>query len=63
MVFICLVNEPVEYVSVGEQESLSLQTSGLLAPLSRICNSILAMKIFAKATAVSMPIGFPCVCK
>ena len=42
---------------------LSLQTSGLLAPLFRICTSILAMKIFAKATAVSVPIGFPCVCK
>ena len=38
---------------------LSLQTSGLLAPLFRICTSILAMKIFAKATAVSVPIGFP----
>ena len=42
---------------------LSLQTSGLLAPLFRIRTSILAMKIFAKATAVSVPIGFPCVCK
>ena len=48
----------VDDVSVGVQERDNVvdvafhETNGLLAPLSRIWISILAMNIFAKATAI-----------
>ena len=57
----------VDDVSVGVQERDNVvdvafhETNGLLAPLSRIWISILAMNIFAKATAILVPVAVSCL--
>ena len=66
--FICLFNEVVDDISVGVQErnyvlDITFQTSGLFTLLSNICVSILAMKMFAKATAFRVTMVVPCYCE
>ena len=65
--FACSMNLSISGLLTSHKENISsiyrFQIVGFVTLLLRICVSVLAIKIFAKATAILVPMAVPWICR